>query len=376
MEAGSSEDPSARSQAEVTRGQLLQWDPPRLHEAMQTAWSGLTRQPAWQMFRTTVGPARLPLFTVTGSSNPNAETYAHDDGSVLIAITDGMIRFVRNACTALFSSAAFVASGGTVTEGAALDRLEADALLKQTYLQWAELKTGTMAEPLAQPLDAQAEEFVEAHFRLALLFIGLHEYGHAMKHSGLPDSAEIELEADRWAFNMLLDVDSRPPCAQGYVFAGAIVAMRVFAALDIMGIFDLAHYPTPNARLANLRTEYQKRFSDPISCYLASQPGDVLDLRMNAIEAQLVRAPSRKDQLIAQIVAHFHAVHLKRQTLDVARTYLDGEFAKSWIRREDIKGLAATIFSQEQESYQIAADDPDARAVIDMARDYLGLEGW
>jgi hypothetical protein len=92
--AESSKDPCARSQAGVTRKQLLQWDPPRLHEVMQTAWSWLDGRPAWRIFRTTAGPARLPLFTVTGSTTPNAETYAYDDGSVLIAITDGMIRFM------------------------------------------------------------------------------------------------------------------------------------------------------------------------------------------------------------------------------------------------------------------------------------------
>jgi hypothetical protein len=98
------------------------------------------------------------------------------------------------------------------------------------------------------------------------------------------------------------------------------------------------------ARLANLRAEYQKRFPDHITCYLASQPEAVLDLRMNAVEVNLVRAPSRKEQLIAELVAHFHAVYLKRQTLDRAHETLNKEFDKSWIKREDLVAMTPDVF--------------------------------
>jgi len=361
------------TQAEILKRRLLQLDPSRFDNELQAAWSGLIVRPVWEQFRTKIPPLQFPLFTATGSTTPGATTYFMDDGSVLIAIRDGLISFMRDCCTALFASAAFVATGGTVTGRPALEPTAADEQLLQTYLQWSRLHRGTLPGQLDQPLSPQAKKMAQDHFRLSLIFIGLHEFAHATHHRGLPDSPEIELEADRWALNMMLDADGRSPFEQGVVFAGGIIAIRAFAALDILGIFDVAQYPTPAARLANLRAEYQKRFPDHITCYLASQPEAVLDLRMNAVEVNLVRAPSRKEQLIAELVAHFHAVYLKRQTLDRAHETLNKEFDKSWIKREDLVAMTPDVFDLAQQSY---SNDPLAKFVIDKAREYLNRDAF
>ena len=360
--------------AQKLRRDLLRWDPPQLTDEMQAAWTAFSKRPVWQAFKLTVPHTELPLLTVVGSDSPNAKTYFEDDGSVLIAITDGMIRVVQDCCRALFASAAFVKNGGAVTERATLARSEADDVLLSTYLSWAQMSSGDLSKPLDLPLGPQAERLVEIHSRHALLFIGLHEYAHATHHRGIPESALIELEADRWALNMMFDADGRPIFEQGFTLAGALIAMRVFAALDIMGIFDIGYYPTPNARLLSLMTEYRQRCPDAISFYLSSQPQYVLDLRMSASEAKLVRTPSRKDQLIAQLVAQFHAVHLKRQTPDQARQTINEAFDQSWIKPRDVLLLAADVFDTAQTSYQSSKDDDPERFVIDSARAYLGMD--
>jgi hypothetical protein len=94
---------------------------------------------------------------------------------------------------------------------------------------------------------------------------------------------------------------------------------------------------------------------------------------MNAAEVNFVRAPSRKDQLIAQLVAQFHAVYLDRQTIDRAYETLNKEFEQSRIKREDLSETASKAFDLSQPSYQANADDPQARFVIDRAREYLKL---
>ena len=94
---------------------------------------------------------------------------------------------------------------------------------------------------------------------------------------------------------------------------------------------------------------------------------------MNAAEASLVRAPSRKEQLIALLVGHFHAVYLKRQTIDRAHETLDQQFDKSWIKREDLVAIAAKSFDLAQPSY---ANDPQVTFVIDKAREYLNMDAF
>jgi hypothetical protein len=330
-----------------------QWDnyPPQLASVMEEAWRGLNTGLRWQEFRGTFHPSQWPTLLVVGKESPNADRKLYEDGSALITISDGLIRFLQNTCDALVSNSTFRKKGGEITEATALEPPQADDLLLQTYLQWAALKRGEMPSRPSVELGPQASSMARNYRIHALLFVALHEFGHVVLHRNEPREAQRELEADAWAAETLLDMDGRPPIEQNIALLGSIVSLRTFAALDALGLWYLGDYPPPSTRFQTVLRVFRRRFPDEISFYLASTYVYSLDLRMESAENHLRRLPTRRDQIVSHIVSLLAAVHDERMVLPQAAEVANRVLANSWLRPAEVLAQASNTFSSKQPSY-------------------------
>src|SRR4051812_45242485 len=87
-------------QTEAERERRHLWDnyPPQLGSVMNKAWRGVGRHPIWRDLRSSFASEKWPRLAVVGMESPGAtETKWYEDGSALITVSDGLIRFLQNA---------------------------------------------------------------------------------------------------------------------------------------------------------------------------------------------------------------------------------------------------------------------------------------
>jgi len=366
--------PPPMTLAEEERLEQGRNDPPQLGEMMQEVWRYIDHQPAWRQFRATIDPSVWPKLLVVGREAPEAKATFYPDGSVLITVTDGLIRFLQNACDALFSRATFRKKGGIKTEGTALTRKQANDLLLTTYLQWSRLKEGEMPAEHPVELGPKAARHAYFHFSYALQFVVLHEFAHAMLHRGCKHDAQLELEADRWAIDRLLAVEGRPAIEQNMTLAGAIIGIRVFAALDALGLWYLGDYPAPATRFQTIVKVFRERMPDQISYYMASTYLYTLDMQMESTENSLRRLPARPDQVLSHVVSLLAEIYHQRMTLPEAARIANRTFAKSHLRPSEILDRAMNVFASSQPSYRQEDEWGNmARFVIDNCAELQAL---
>lgn len=352
---------ASRTLAQIQRAKRWNDYPAQLGDVMQSAWHGLAQRWNWKEFRSKVTRDEWPEVLVVGRESPEAETTFFDDGSVLITVSDGLIRFLQNVCNALFALANYRGEAGHITEAAALGREQADELLLRTYRQWAELQRGSIPPVHSVVLGAQATEMARHHLIHSLLFVVLHEFGHATLHRDCKRDAQLEIDADIWGLDTLLTMDGRPTIKQNLVLSGAVVSLRAFAALDVLGLWHLGDYPPPSTRFQTMMGVFRRRAPDGISFYVASTYAFTTDLRMEAAERAIRGAATElepigphelsHDQIVSHIVSLLVEMYLKRMTQQEAADIANRVLARSNVRPGQVLDLATDTFSSAQPSY-------------------------
>ena len=291
----------------------------------------------WRTLAGNFPPLIKTVFAVLGKNEPDATTYFYRDGSSFVAINDGFVWLIESVCRALAAANNWQVKQCRV-EVAALPPADVDELLLAVYRQWqARCRNYTVPVP-AVPLGERGEQAAHLHLMPALLFTLMHEYGHAAWHQTVPridDEPQVEphheLEADEWAVRTLLRVFGEPTGQQNIALLGAVLVIRLLAAIKLLVDDYPGNHPPPAERLANIARAARLHFTDDLDFHIAMTLAFAADMRMESAELALRgddrRPPTRPEQLTSTIVALLVELFWKRQTLRSARALLVGTIA-------------------------------------------------
>ena len=194
------------SDAEQRRREALEVLPSEEAQALFNAAWHKVNQRAWLEAHEVCGLTGTLMY-VGWADEPRAETAHHPDGSTTITINEGLVTFTDDVVNALFASERWRG------EQEAMPLIGANDLLIRCYANWKAFFDGNQ-ERLQIPALSCAMEGVSAmHRAAALCFIVFHEYGHAVLHRGREREPrqELESEADRWGFDVLLQLFRHDP---------------------------------------------------------------------------------------------------------------------------------------------------------------------
>lgn len=300
--------------------------PSKTAKTVSRAWSMMSGH-KWRLYQRSFPAIGFPLPLVSGRNKPDATMMvSFEDGSALIIITDGMVMFVDSVCRAMASGANWHGRNGAILDAAAFSPGAVDGALLSTYQQWRKLLADDNLAPPSIALSDQGEELAWGYFAPAIMYILMHEFGHAALHRDLPFAKTQEIEADLWAIDALLTVFGEQTNQVNISLAGALVAIRSFAAVDavVPNAFPEG-YPAPAERFEAILARFRQRCPDDISYFIDSTIAFAMDMRMLSTElafkGEVSRGPLRPEQLVSMIVSLLVEVFWKRLSLDeVART--------------------------------------------------------
>ncbi|WP_363351020.1 hypothetical protein [Methylocystis echinoides] len=219
-----------------------------------------------------------------GRPDPDAETVRFEDGSNAIIVTSGMMHFVY-AVTRAMSGVATFTSNGAPTTPQAKSVEEAVALIADVFKMWRRHCQPTLIDlwrkkgpieharfPVAPQILAIAEDLASS----AELFMIAHELAHACFNLGLtkPRLANEETSADMLGLGFYAQPASQLVGVRT-AFAGAVLAVRIIAALERSGARFSAAYPPCGARVQNMLQELRafspsQQFYDEASTILVA----------------------------------------------------------------------------------------------------------
>lgn len=271
-----------------------------------------------------------------GTSLPNAVTRHFPDGSVHIVVSDGLIAFI-DAIVQASMGAAVIGTADGIAEETALASDDVDRRLGELYAQWPELWKSTEIKVENVPLGEGVSELAAKIEKATMLFIIMHEYAHAVRHADVPVSdrnTDHELEADDWAVTQLMKFYGLPQNAIRLALVGAVVAVRAFAAIEIMGHRFPETYPPPRKRLDAIIGVFRKLCEDSAyTFYYYSTLAFAHDLRMEAAERQLQGLAywpePRADRIISTAMALLIHVWNRDMTLEAAEQIIRGEIERA-----------------------------------------------
>lgn len=235
----------------------LPWAPPDATERA-TPSRLMNMLPAKAQLRLAVGlKGRDFRIGELGITSPNAVTQSYSDGSVCVRLHGGLIDFVHAVTRVLFAGAHVTERSQPVLPATAGLGIVAHRL-SLLYGQWrgGAVWSGQRLRVEGFALPAPPAHEAEHLARTALLFFLCHETGHAVLHGDIdPDARNAAQEHQADAFGLDLAV-------RGYgigrsdakmAIAGALVAIRILAALQLLRHVFPGVHPPPVERLDRLR---------------------------------------------------------------------------------------------------------------------------
>jgi len=330
--------------------------PSQTSQSVGRAWAMMNQQ-KWKEYQKSWPNLGHPIPLVSGRTEPNAEMIDYSDGSALITLNDGLVLFLDSACRALASGTNWSGPNGAIFDKASLSPEEVNAVLLGVYQQWPKLFKAKKLEPPPIPLSQQGEELAWGYFAPAILYILMHELGHAALHRGKEFSKERELEADGWAIKALLRVFGKETDQINICLAGALLSIRAYSAVDalIPNAFP-AGYPPPAERfdaILNVFKNETQLCPDDISYFCETTIAFALDLRMRATElayrGQVITSPLKAPQLLSSLVSILIEVHAGRMKGDDAVGIIQSLIVNAPANLlKEAGAFARRVFSPEQ----------------------------
>lgn len=315
-------------------------------------WTRIMRRPEFEVFRASFPRNAFPVLVVLGWDKPTASTEFMADGSSLIRLSDGMIFFVEAVCRALFASMISRGHKEMVVEPALAPRADRNKILLQTYRQWRSLFEDGATYPVL-PLGPNAERVAIHTFKAAIAFIIAHELAHAELHRGGQRGSKIECEADRRGVELLLTLYGRHEGGEGRAIAGAVAAVRTFAALEILVEPFPEGYPPPQERLFHVLDAFAATLPGQLEFYMLTTMAFTLDLRMQWAERALAGRDAAPEGRPEQIVSTWTAmlVEMFYERLRLRRAVKVAEHLRRSlkVRLSDCDPVAAQVFTPETE---------------------------
>jgi len=347
---------------------------------VQRAW-GMMSPMRWLAYKGQFDGLRSTVSLVSGRNEPTAETQWFKDGSSLVTISDGMVLFVESVCRALASSASWRGKDGALVERALFAPQLVDEVLLDTYRQWPMLLRDNEMNAPQIPLEEQGDALAWGYFTPAMMFIIMHEFGHAALHKDVQHEMQHEIEADEWAIDALLSVFGEQTNQVNICLAGSLVGIRSFAAVDLLVEKFPEGYPPPTERFDAILKRFRSRCADEISYFIDTTIAYAMDMRMESTEMALrgreIRPPNRPEQLVSSMVSALIEAYWNRCSMEEAASSVDAILGASPF---DLMAAAArqsrAVFTQDQPTCRRSDPVGDrARIVIESFTELIGRLG-
>ncbi|CDX57352.1 hypothetical protein MPL1032_210083 [Mesorhizobium plurifarium] len=256
-----------------------------------------------------------------GLAAPNATTRSFDDGSAVIVFNSGLFEFI-DAVINTFMSAAQVRDGSG-SEPAALPMDVVDQRLIGVYRGWPQLWKDEQIRLVRTPLGEGASAIAGRLFEAAILFLLMHEYGHAVLHAQVTEGEpRHELEADRWGLDALLRCFAHPTNRVRTALMGAVIAIRAMSALEAIGHLFPTSYPPPSERFGAIMSFFRAKCENEYTYYYLSTIAIAHDQRMEAAERVFKGLPYRPElgaeRLISNVMSQLIEAYHRRTSLEDA----------------------------------------------------------
>jgi hypothetical protein len=303
------------------------------------------------------GDRRACAHGEVGLVAPNAATRHFDDGSALIVFNSGLIEFIRAVVFTIMAGVVVdIRESATATrmlehQDAAMPHQAIHAGLLALYRQWGIMwSEGRFSFPDIQ-VKPEAAKIGQRLLDLAMLFLLFHECAHAVLHADVELNnrrPHHELEADRWGFEAIMRHVGLKRREANTTLAGAVMAIRSWAALEAIGHKFPTSYPRPSQRFAALVEAFRGRCDCEWTFYLGSEIAFSMDMRMEAVEKVYRGLPHLPDvtvdRFVSSVMSGLIATHQGRVTPDAIRREL-----QAWIpqhRLREVSKAAARIFTK------------------------------
>lgn len=340
-------------------------------DQLQRAWAYLSGS-RWWRFKVAHPPLLQARGIVLDFPEPYASTEHYPDGSALIRINVGLISFLQSFCMALQTGSSVVTPSG-VAEAAKLLPAQLDDALMTLYRQWQALWDGAEVKAPAILPGERGSSIADASFMLGLLFVLMHEYGHAVLHRGAPHSVECEHEADLWALDAMMEFFGWPTRQPRITVAGSVIYIRAQAALQRLHCAKPlpAEYPPAAERIDRILRRVAVICQDEFEYYDVTTIAYAHDMRLEAAERALngeyYLAPARADRLVSMIMSglieHTEGRKMAMPLPDVMKFELDRATPEIIV---DASEIAQRIFSTTQPRYlEGASCAPHVRVRVD-----------
>jgi hypothetical protein len=255
-----------------------------------------------------------------GRNAPDVRMVPTGDGAV-IEFTSGMIDFIDAVVRTLAGNMVKVTSSGP-ENAASLSLSEVALHTAALFREWKWPNQWIWAiRRIAAPkfsMGKNVQRTVHDIATHALRFLLAHELGHvALERGLLPQPNEnVELAADTIGFGFLLRAGERHGMDPTITFAAAVLAVRICAGLEHVGVRFSGDYPKQQKRVENLHSVMRSAcpgvqyFHEIARIAVAYQ--DQMDDVDRALDKRLQAAPLDAERVLVRLVAELLDVALGR----------------------------------------------------------------
>jgi hypothetical protein len=338
-------------------------------DQMTRAWAYFSRT-RWSVFKASYPELNRTHCIVLGLPEPYANTEHYPDCSALVRVNDGLISFVQSFCLALMTGSNVATSDGR-TEAARAAPERVNQALLALYEQWKAIWAGSDLKPPPVLPGNMASAIADSQFVLCLLFVLMHEYGHAVLHRGQEPAPEREHEADIWALDAIMSLFGVPTRQPRVTLAGAGIYLRLQAALERLHLAAQRppEYPSPDARMQRIAQQLATRWcQDEFDYYDMTTVLYANDIRLETAERALggenYLAPVRSDRLISLIMSLLIELSEGRPR---SMSAINHELDRATVSVLSEAGIIARrVFATTQKRYlEVARDGPYVKSRVD-----------
>jgi hypothetical protein len=265
-----------------------------------------------------------------GKFEPSIATVPLEGNNFVIEVCTGLMDFYYDVGKALGGTLVVYSTSSSPDNKRALAPEEVTELVVKVYKEWQRYAERNWLSSLfrtdqrfryanfvlAEPARGPTEELVTS----AELFMLAHELAHVALDTGLraPLTDNDELNADTLGFEWYMR-PVRRAVGLRKAYAGAAFAVRVTAGLERIGVKFARRYPSPRARLDNLRTLFarscpSRQFCDEASTIMVAYQ-DLMDEVDNRFTPGSAPTPDR-DRVRIRVIAELQELadgHLTRE---------------------------------------------------------------
>jgi tetratricopeptide (TPR) repeat protein len=256
-----------------------------------------------------------------GDVTPNAFTNLLEDGNYVIEFNTGLMEFIYAVTRTLAGATNTFLPGGKVIKRV-LPQEDVVSRIRSLFYDVASGEPGKGEFVYAPffPLDPVQIRDAESIATQAELFILAHELGHVSFHSdpGPSPTGSEEQDADAFAIGIVLREGERT--SMRLMYAGAMVAIRIFSGLERLGYKSSSNYPPFTIRLNTITMAAQAFCQDHQMYENMSTIAMAYDELMESVENSILpyggataQTPDRVAARLRVIVEEYGKITITRE---------------------------------------------------------------